>query len=177
MISEIALLRRAAVIAVRSSCWIGIGCVVAKDGKILAKGWNETLPGEYYCQEFRKARKGLTFSNVKVRPLPTNAGCIRHELNLSQGRNIEKVCSIHAETNAIASAARRGIKLAGAAMYVTSFPCLICMRSIVAAGIKRVVYMNDFYKPHDMELFVKNGIKVEQITENYVWSQDEENNI
>ena len=98
-----------------------------------------------------------------------NAGCVRHDLGLSQGKEIEKSCSVHAETNAIATAARRGIKIDGATMYVTSFPCLICMRAIVAAGIKKIVYMNDFYQPHHLKLFSENEIDIQQIPETEVW--------
>lgn len=162
-------MRRAATIARNTQCWIGIGCVIEKNGKVLAEAWNETLTGESYCFEFRKhhALKGLALPS-KARPFH-NEGCVRHELGLSQGAEIEKVCSIHAEASAIAKAAKRGILVKGATMYATSFPCIICMRSIVAAGIKKVLYMNDFYKPHDMELFEENGVTVEQITEKEVW--------
>lgn len=175
MKSEILLMRRAATIAANTRCWIGIGCVVAKGGKVLVEAWNETLEGERYCNVFRvqrseiRALKGRTFPG-KVRPYRTNEGCIRYELRLTQGAEIEKACSIHAEANAIAKAARKGISLDGAMMFVTSYPCLICMRAIVAVGIKKVVYMNDFYKPHDMKLFKESGIKIEQITEDIVWS-------
>lgn len=165
------LMKRAAILARNSQCWIGMGCVIARDGKVLAEAWNETLPGEEYCSEFRKhaASKGRTLRS-KVRPYQTNEGCIRHDLGLSQGREIEKVCSVHAEANAIALAARQGTAIDGATMFITSFPCLICIRSIIAAGIKKVVYMNDFYKPHHEELFKKNGIKVEKIPEGKVWN-------
>lgn len=174
MKSEILFMRRAAEIAGESQCWIGMGCVIAKGGKVLAEAWNETLEGEEYCVDYRtrikkQNSKGLTFSNEKVRPLHTNEGCIRHELRLSQGREIEKVCSVHAEANAIARAARQGIKIEDATMFITSFPCLICMRSIIISGIKKLVYMNDFYKPHHEELFKNNGVKIEQITEDKVW--------
>lgn len=170
MKSEIILMRRAAKIAGNTQCWIGMGCVIAKNGKILVEAWNETLEGEQYCEEFRKAQasKGRTLPR-KVRPYHTNEGCVRHDLGLSQGKEIEKVCSIHAEASAIAKAAKQGIQIKGAAMFITSFPCLICMRSIIAAGIKKVVYMNDFYKPHHEEMFTKNRIRVEQITEDKVW--------
>jgi dCMP deaminase len=166
MIYDLRHLRRAAEIAANTKCWIGIGCVIAGGGKILVKAWNETLPGEEYCREFRK---GPTLAYAKVGPYHTNAGCIRHDLGLSQGQEIEKCCSIHAEVNAIAAAARQGIAISGAAMFVTSFPCLICIRSIIAAGIKKVVYMNNFYKPHHEELFIKNGIKIERVPEEKVW--------
>jgi len=171
MKSEIVFMRRVAKIAGNTQCWIGIGCVIAKGGKILVEAWNETLPGEEFCAEFRKRRasKGSTLAYAKVEPYQINVGCIRYELGLSQGREIEKSCSVHAEVNAIATAARRGIKIDGAAMFVTSFPCLICMRAIVSAGIKKVVYMNDFYKSHHLEILRENEIEIDKIPEEKVW--------
>ncbi|MBI2309356.1 hypothetical protein HYU89_00470 [Candidatus Collierbacteria bacterium] len=167
--TDIELMRRAAEIAGNTKCWIGIGCVIAKDGQIISEAWNETLKGEEYCLKFRNRE-------VKKGPLPLgeagpyqNRGCVRHDLGLSQGKEIEKACSVHAEVNVISKAARQGIKVEGATMFVTSFPCLICMRSIIPAGIKKVIYMNDFYKPHHLELFKKNRVEVKQIPENIVW--------
>ena len=161
MKSEILLIRRAAKIAGNTKCWIGIGCVIAKEGKVLSEAWNETLEGEEYCQDFRNRRinKGPALSRKAG---PYN-GCIRDELKLSGGKEPQLVCSIHAEINAIVNSARKGIKIDGAVMFVTSFPCLICMRAIIASGIKRIVYMNDFYKPHHLEMLKKNGVKVEKI--------------
>jgi dCMP deaminase len=159
MNSEITFMRRAAKIAGKTKCWIGIGCVIAKGGKVLSEAWNETLKGEEYCQGFRVKSKE---QRVKSK---NNEGCVRHELGLKQGESPDRACSVHAEVNAIAKAARRGIKIEGATMFATSFPCLICMRAIVASGIKKIIYMNDFYKPHHLELLKKNGIKLEQITE------------
>ena len=91
------------------------------------------------------ASKGVTLHG-KVTPYQANQGCIRHELKLSGGKDPQLVCSIHAEINAIAKAARKGIKIDGSVMFITSFPCLICMRAIIASGIKKIIYMNDFYK-------------------------------
>lgn len=175
--TDLQLMKRAAEIAGKTKCWIGMGCVVARDGEVLVETYNQTLPGEKYCQEFRNrsilkmASKGSTLPG-KVEPLqsPGNAGCIRHELGLSQGREIDMACSIHAEALAVARAAKSGIKIDGAAMYMTSFPCLICMRAMVASGIKKVVYMNEFYKPHHLEFFRENGVEVEQIPEEIIWS-------
>lgn len=47
---------------------------------------------------------------------------------------------IHAECNAIARAAKRGIAVDGCTMYVTHFPCLNCAKTIIAAGIKELYY-------------------------------------
>ena len=163
-------MRRTAKIAGNTRCWIGIGCVIAKSGKILVEAWNETLPGEEFCQEFRKHKieKGPAL-RCKAGPYHNNEGCIRHKLKLSGGKDAEKVCSIHAEVNAIAKAARQGIKIDGATMFTTSFPCLICIRAIIAAGIKKVIYMNDFYQPHHLKLFSENEIDIQQIPETEVW--------
>lgn len=168
---ELNLMRRAAEIAGKTKCWIGIGCVIAKGGKVLIESWNETLEGEEYCREFRRNKeegRGKKEDNI---------GCIRYELGLKQGTSPEKACSVHAEINAIAKAARRGIKIDGAAMFVTSFPCLVCMRAIIASGISKIFYMNDFYKPHHEEMFEKNGIKTEQITEDKVWKSIKQSKI
>ena len=74
MKSEIIFMRRTAKIAGNTRCWIGIGCVIAKSGKILVEAWNETLPGEEFCQEFRKHKieKGpaLRFENVRGSKFP-----------------------------------------------------------------------------------------------------------
>ncbi|MGA9511694.1 MAG: dCMP deaminase family protein [Candidatus Sulfotelmatobacter sp.] len=49
---------------------------------------------------------------------------------------IKVIC--HAEQNAIINAARRGIAVQGASIYVTKFPCLACCNSIIQAGITRL---------------------------------------
>lgn len=45
----------------------------------------------------------------------------------------------HAETNTVCNAARVGVKIKGATLYVTTFPCSRCAGEIVQAGIRRVV--------------------------------------
>src|SRR5205823_8721516 len=63
-------------------------------------------------------------------------------LPISQIRNlIEFGRAVHAEMAALIDAARRGVSVAGCTMYVTTFPCHLCARHIVAAGIKRLVYI------------------------------------
>lgn len=53
---------------------------------------------------------------------------------------------VHAEMAAIVDAARRGISIAGCTLYTTTFPCHVCARHIVSAGIKRVVYNEPYPK-------------------------------
>lgn len=60
--------------------------------------------------------------------------------------------SVHAEMAAITTAARLGIPLQGATMYVTTFPCHICARHIVASGIKNVFYIEPYPKSRAKKL-------------------------
>lgn len=60
--------------------------------------------------------------------------------------------SVHAEMDAICSAARMGIPLVGATLYTTTFPCHNCARHIIAAGIKRVVFVEPYPKSQALTL-------------------------
>lgn len=60
--------------------------------------------------------------------------------------------SVHAEMNAITTAARRGLNIQDATMYVTTFPCHECARHVIASGIKRVIYIEPFPKSRVFEL-------------------------
>ena len=59
---------------------------------------------------------------------------------------------LHAEMAAITDAARRGLRLEGATLFNTTFPCHMCARHIVAAGIKRVVYIEPYPKSRAKDL-------------------------
>ena len=67
--------------------------------------------------------------------------------------------AVHAEMDALLDAARRGVPVRGATLYVTAFPCHTCARHIIAAGIERVVYVSPYAKskaqelhPHDIDV-------------------------
>jgi dCMP deaminase len=53
--------------------------------------------------------------------------------------------TIHAETNSVAIAAKLGISTRGATAYVTHYPCLNCTKILISAGIKEVVYGEDYH--------------------------------
>lgn len=53
---------------------------------------------------------------------------------------------VHAEMAALLDAARRGVSVKGHALFTTTFPCHDCAKHIVAAGIKRVVYIEPYPK-------------------------------
>ncbi|WP_326523222.1 deaminase [Sphingomonas sp.] len=60
---------------------------------------------------------------------------------------------IHAEMNAICDASRFGRRTSGSTLYCTTFPCHMCSRHIVAAGIERVVYLEPYHKSLARELY------------------------
>ena len=54
--------------------------------------------------------------------------------------------SVHAEMAALMDAARRGVSVRGATLYTTTFPCHLCAKHIIAAGLDRVVYVEPYPK-------------------------------
>jgi deoxycytidylate deaminase len=59
---------------------------------------------------------------------------------------------VHAEMSALSDAARKGISLEGATLFCTTFPCHICAKLILAAGIRKVVYLEPYPKSYASEL-------------------------
>lgn len=69
--------------------------------------------------------------------------------------------TIHAETNAIAFAARQGIATEGSTLYCTLAPCLDCAKLIINAGIRRVVYYELYRTSNGLDLLQQAGIPAE----------------
>jgi len=59
-------------------------------------------------------------------------------------RNNHEQATVHAEQNAIADCAKRGVSCCGATVYVTHYPCIICARMLLAAGVSEVKYLEDY---------------------------------
>ncbi|MDR2684665.1 MAG: dCMP deaminase family protein [Prevotellaceae bacterium] len=68
---------------------------------------------------------------------------------------------LHAEANAITKIARSYNSSDGATLYVTSSPCMECAKLIIQAGIKRVVYGENYRIMDGLELLKKAGIEAE----------------
>ncbi|MBR5275856.1 MAG: dCMP deaminase family protein [Bacteroidaceae bacterium] len=67
---------------------------------------------------------------------------------------------LHAEANAITKIARSGNNSDGATLYVTSSPCIECAKLIIQAGIKRVVYSEEYRLKDGIDLLRRAGIEV-----------------
>jgi dCMP deaminase len=107
------MMRVAAVVSQRGTCQrASVGAVIVLDGRIVSTGYVGSPAGMPHC---------------------TDVGC---ELGDDQGC----VRTVHAESNAIAFAARAGIATDRSTLYCTHSPCLNCAKIILNAGIVRLVY-------------------------------------
>lgn len=113
--------------------WRQIGTLAVQDGKIIAVGFNKHVPTQQNIEVYGDLRLCFDFGEC-------------HELSNS----------IHGEASLVAYAAKKGISLSGADLYVTTFPCPTCAKLIAEAGIKRVFY-KDGYSLSDAEDVLKNA--------------------
>jgi dCMP deaminase len=77
--------------------------------------------------------------------------------------NKTKTYVLHAEANAITKVAKSGNSSLGATLYVTSSPCIECSKLIIQAGIKRVVFTENYRLEDGINLLKRANIEVEQI--------------
>ena len=112
------LLGRAEEVAGRSSdWWRQVGAVAARDGVVQCYAWNRHHPTEY---------------------APYLDGDPRDAFE--RGVRADLSTAIHAEAAVVAQAARDGIRLAGADLYVSTFPCPACARLIAETGFRRCFF-------------------------------------
>ena len=112
----------ARVVASRATCdRKHVGAVLVRDKTILATGYNGSIRGMPHC--------------IEEGHMMENDHC---------------VATIHAEANAIIQAAKNGVMIDGATIYVTASPCWSCFKQIANAGVRRIVY-GEFYR--DQRIF------------------------
>lgn len=133
-------------VAQRSTCVRRqVGAVIVKDKNILATGYNGAPRGLAHCSE---------------------VGCLRDQLNIRSGQMHELCRGLHAEQNAIIQAAYHGVGISGATIYTATFPCVICAKMIINAGIVRVVYREHYDDSLSRQLLSEAGITVERYPAN-----------
>ena len=76
---------------------------------------------------------------------------------------VTKPYVLHAEANAITKVAKSGNSSLGATLYVTASPCMECAKLIIQAGIRRVVYRDEYRITDGIDLLRKAGIEVEKV--------------
>ena len=62
---------------------------------------------------------------------------------------------VHAEQNALMDCAKRGAACGGCTAYITHYPCIICLRLLLAAGIREIKYINDYKNNELVKTFAR----------------------
>jgi len=107
----------AQVVASRSTCPRKyVGAVIVRNRTILSTGYNGSIRGMPHCSD--------------VGHMMENDHC---------------VATIHAEVNAILQAAKNGVVIDAATLYVTASPCWNCFKAAINAGVVRICYA-EFYR-------------------------------
>lgn len=118
----------------------GNGAIIVKDQRVVSTGYNGTPAGLINCNQ---------------------GGCRRCNRNVHQGLELDKCLCLHAEESAVLEAGRP--RTLGATIYTTSFPCQLCTRKIIQAGIVRVVYNKNYDSVLSREMFSFTDIEIVQL--------------
>jgi len=118
-----------------------VGAVIVKEKRVLSTGYNGAPAGFKHCKE---------------------TGCLRDRLNVPSGEKHELCRGIHAEQNAVVQAARFGVHIKGSTVYTTTYPCVICAKILINAGINRVVYLGQYRDSLSEQMLVEES-KIELV--------------
>ncbi len=122
-------------VAHRSTCERAhVGAVIVKNKRILTTGYNGSPRGLPHC---------------------TEVGCL-----MEKGHCIR---TLHAEQNAIIQAALHGVSTDGSSIYVTHQPCFLCAKTIINAGILRIVYDNEYPDDLSRQFLQEAGVALAQV--------------
>lgn len=121
----------------------------------MARIWAENS----YCE--RRKVGALLVKNKMIISDGYNGTPSGFENKCEDENNVSKAYVLHAEANAISKIARSHNSSDGATLYVTASPCIECSKLIIQAGIKRVVYGEEYRIMDGVELLKKAGIEVE----------------
>ena len=123
----------------------------------MARIWSENS----YCE--RRKVGALLVKNQMIISDGYNGTPSGFENNCEDENNKTFPYVLHAEANAITKVAKSNNSSEGATLYVTSSPCLECSKLIIQAGIKRVVFHDNYHLADGIELLEKANIEVVQV--------------
>jgi dCMP deaminase len=131
-----------------------VGCLIVRDGRCVSWGYNGAPPGLPHC-----ADNNHGWRSEKLEGYDALQEVRMHNGLASEGcRN-----ATHAEANALAAAAKQGISTDGGTLFTTCSPCDICSRLIIAAGITRVYYREEYRDDSGLRLLAAAGIVPNQL--------------
>jgi len=132
----------AQLVSSRSTCMRRrVGAVIVKEKRVLSTGYNGSPKGTKHCEEL---------------------GCIRVKMNVPSGTRHELCRGVHAEQNAVTQAAYFGVSVDGATIYTTTYPCSMCAKILINAGIKEIVYSEGYADDLSKDLLQETGIKIRE---------------
>lgn len=133
-------MKMAELVATRSTCLRRqVGAVIVKEKRVLATGYNGAPRGLRHCAE---------------------VGCVRVQNNVESGTRHELCRGVHAEQNAIIQAAYFGVSIKGGTIYTTNFPCVLCSKMLVNAGIEEVVYKDEYVDELSKNILNESRVRV-----------------
>ena len=133
----------AALIARRATCRRRrVGAVLVKDRRILATGYNGGPTRLRHCLDL---------------------GCLREQQNIPSGERHELCRGLHAEQNSIIQAAFHGVSVKDATLYCTNYPCVICAKMIINAGIARIIFREGYSDQLSQEMLQEAKVEVTQL--------------
>ena len=131
-------------VAERSTCnRAKVGAVIVREKNILASGYNGAPAGLPHC---------------------TEVGCLIYQSKTPTGESEENCYrTIHAEINAIAQAAKNGVGIRDADIYVTHTPCIHCLKVLINTGIKRIFYEKEYKLGTVSELLASTDVTLQKV--------------
>ncbi len=133
----------ATVVAKRSTCLRRrVGALLVLNKRILSTGYNGAPAGLRHCGEI---------------------GCLREQLNVPSGERHELCRGLHAEQNSIIQAAVHGVAINGAVLYCTHYPCAVCAKMLINAGVRSMVLTQNYPDELAKNLFAEAGLKIKTI--------------
>jgi dCMP deaminase len=124
--TEIYYAALAMMVSARAECiGLKVGAVLVRGDRVAATGYNGTPSGFPNCSD---------------------GGCVRcsRRTEFGPGVGYDKCICVHAEANALLSAARFGVAVDGAIAYVTHQPCFSCAKELIQAGVSGLFYINEW---------------------------------
>lgn len=123
-----------------------VGAVAIKDKRILTTGFNGASKGLKHCTEI--------------------GTCLRRELNVPSGQRHEICRGVHAEQNVIIQAAVFGVSIKDATVYITTFPCSVCVKMLINAGVREIIYDQYYDDELAQKLIEESSIPIRKFEKN-----------
>jgi dCMP deaminase len=131
-------MRIAHLVAERSTCLRRkVGAIAVKEKRILATGYNGSPAGTAHCLDI---------------------GCMREKLGIPSGQRHELCRGLHAEQNVIIQAATHGVSMAGAEIYCTTQPCIICTKMLINCGVKQIHFAEGYPDELSRDMLQEAGV-------------------